>query len=304
MLASAIEYGLEGLVQCCVAYITEGLQVDTACEAIQAAITYNQDDLRDSCMDFIEKNTLDVRIGPLCSHFSATFQNALLHKANMSPMSCTACADGHVGVRCVGVRPITHRHRHHQNHNHHPHHTLPEYSSARHLAISPSRPIAASFAHSPNTAHWRSMSHEQVFKSPHYAELSEDTLAWILQSDRLQADEPEIYAAMREWGTVNMVVLERPMADVIASVVEHVRFPLLSTEQLTKIEVGWLSSLGSSLPGFNDGLHARGCPPPLTVLACVPGFSPRARTPCADLILPRRLLSRPRTTRRRTSRWH
>jgi len=134
VLASAIEYGLEGLVQCCVAYITEGLQVDTACEAIQAAITYNQDDLRDSCMDFIEKHTLDV------------------------------------------------------------------------------------------------------FKSPHYAELSEDTLAWILQSDRLQADEPEIYAAMREWGTVNMVVLERPMCDVIASVVEHVRFPLLSTEQLTKIE--------------------------------------------------------------------
>ena len=126
-----------------------------------------------------------------------------------------------------------------------------------------------------------------MFKSPHYAELSEDTLAWILQSDRLQADEPEIYAAMREWGTVNMVVLERPMADVIASVVGHVRFPLLSTEQLTKIEVGWLSSLGSSLPGFNDGLRARGCPPPLTVLAGVPGASPRARTPCADLILPR-----------------
>lgn len=134
VLASAIEYGLEGLVQCCVAYITNSLEVDTACEAIQAAITYNQDDLRDSCMEFIEVNTT------------------------------------------------------------------------------------------------------QVFKSPHYAELSEDTLAWILQSDRLQADEPEIYTAMREWGTVNMVVLEKPMAEVIAKVVEHVRFPLLSTDMLSKIE--------------------------------------------------------------------
>lgn len=134
VLASAIEYGLEGLVQCCVSYITDGLEVDTACEAIQAAITYNQDDLRDSCMTFIEANT------------------------------------------------------------------------------------------------------REVFKSPHYAELSEDTLAWILQSDNLQADETEIYAAMREWGTVNMVVLEKPMAEVIKNVVEFVRFPLLSTDQLSKIE--------------------------------------------------------------------
>lgn len=134
VLASAIEYGLEGLVQCCATYITDGLEVDTACEAIQAAITYNQDDLRDSCMQFIEKNT------------------------------------------------------------------------------------------------------KAIFKSPHYAELSEDTLAWILQSDKLTADEAEIYAAVREWGTVNMVVLEKPMQEVVEKVVEHIRFPLLSTEALTKIE--------------------------------------------------------------------
>lgn len=32
VLASAIEYGLEGLVHCCVDYITQRLTVDTACE--------------------------------------------------------------------------------------------------------------------------------------------------------------------------------------------------------------------------------------------------------------------------------
>lgn len=56
VLASAIEYGLEGLVSCCVKYISDP-NVDTVCEAIQAAITYNQEELRDTCMRFIETNT-------------------------------------------------------------------------------------------------------------------------------------------------------------------------------------------------------------------------------------------------------
>ena len=66
VLASAIEYGLEGLAQCCVEFISRGLKVDTACEAMQAAITYSQPQLRDMCMDFIEKNTT---VGPCtCSY--------------------------------------------------------------------------------------------------------------------------------------------------------------------------------------------------------------------------------------------
>eukprot|EP00040_Diaphanoeca_grandis_P043557 m.268431 g.268431 ORF g.268431 m.268431 type:complete len:284 (+) comp78466_c0_seq1:212-1063(+) len=134
VLASALEYGLEGLVQCSVTYILKGLHVDTACEAMQAAITYQQDNLRDGCMAFIEMNT------------------------------------------------------------------------------------------------------RAVFKSPRFAELSEETLAYILGSDNLQADEPEIFGAMKEWGTVNMVVLDKPLKDVIALVVENIRFPLLSKEFLSRIE--------------------------------------------------------------------
>lgn len=133
VLASAIEYGLEGLVSCCVKYISDP-NVDTVCEAIQAAITYNQEELRDTCMRFIETNTADI------------------------------------------------------------------------------------------------------FKSPHFAELSEDSLAYIIQSDNLQAGEKEIYDAIREWGTVNMVITEKSMREVLEKVIEHCRFPLFSKDELQEVE--------------------------------------------------------------------
>lgn len=133
VLASAIEYGLDGLVQCCVTYISDP-NVDTVCEAIQAAITYNQEELRDTCMKYIEANT------------------------------------------------------------------------------------------------------EDIFKSPHFAELSEESLSYIIQSDSLSASENSIYEAVREWGTVNMVITEKSMKEVVAKVIGHVRFPLFTTEQLSEAE--------------------------------------------------------------------
>lgn len=133
VLSSAIEYGLEGLVQCCVEYISDP-NVDTVCEAIQAAITYDQKELRNTCMAFIEQNTLEI------------------------------------------------------------------------------------------------------FKSPHFAELSEDTLAYILQSDQLQATETQIFEAVKEWGTVNMVITESSLKEVLAKVVRHVRFPMMSAEYLEGLE--------------------------------------------------------------------
>lgn len=133
VMASAIEYGLEGLVQCCVNFISEP-DKDTVCEAIQAAITYNQEDLRDNCMAFIEENTADI------------------------------------------------------------------------------------------------------FKSPHFAELSEDTLSYIIQSDKLQVTEDQIYQAVLEWGSVNMVIAEKSLASVLNKVVWHIRFPMLDQARLTDIE--------------------------------------------------------------------
>lgn len=133
VLASAIEYGLDGLVKCCVEFISDP-NVDTVCEAIQAAITYNQVELRDKCMAFIESNTRDI------------------------------------------------------------------------------------------------------FKSPHFAELSEQTLAHIIQSDGLTVEEGEIYEAVKEWGTVNMVITEKSMKEVLCNVLQHVRFPMLSQEALKDVE--------------------------------------------------------------------
>eukprot|EP00730_Choanoeca_flexa_P016894 TRINITY_DN8065_c0_g1_i1.p1 TRINITY_DN8065_c0_g1~~TRINITY_DN8065_c0_g1_i1.p1 ORF type:complete len:282 (+),score=72.93 TRINITY_DN8065_c0_g1_i1:86-931(+) len=57
VLASAIEYGLDGLASCCSNYIVDNLTVDTACSAMQAAIAYNQSELKATCLEFIEKNT-------------------------------------------------------------------------------------------------------------------------------------------------------------------------------------------------------------------------------------------------------
>ena len=44
-----------------------------------------------------------------------------------------------------------------------------------------------------------------VFKSQGFNELSEDALAFILQSDRLKMDEEEILEKVTEWATVNSV---------------------------------------------------------------------------------------------------
>lgn len=134
VLASAIEYGLDGLADCCSEFITKGLNVESACQSIQAAIAYNQNTLRDDCMDFIEANTA------------------------------------------------------------------------------------------------------AVFRSSHFAELSHETLAYILQSDRLQVDEAEVLRAVKEWASVNAVVGASSMAETLKGVIEHVRFPLLSASALKRVE--------------------------------------------------------------------
>lgn len=134
VLASAIEYNLESLAKCCVQFLTSGIKIETACEAMQAAITYNQTELRDTCMVFIEQNT------------------------------------------------------------------------------------------------------QAVFKSRAFVEMSEDTLAFILQSDNLQINERDVLAAVKEWATVNSVVSGKTESAVAARVIENVRFALLDGDTLAKFE--------------------------------------------------------------------
>lgn len=64
VLASAVEYGLEGLIDCCVNFLSSHLKVDTACEAMQAASTYKQKGLQATCIAFIEQNTRKIFASP------------------------------------------------------------------------------------------------------------------------------------------------------------------------------------------------------------------------------------------------
>ena len=50
------------IFQLCVNYLVHNLSVNSACEAMQAAATYNLEELREDSMIYIEKNT---QVSPL-----------------------------------------------------------------------------------------------------------------------------------------------------------------------------------------------------------------------------------------------
>ncbi|XP_041064470.1 BTB/POZ domain-containing protein 19-like isoform X1 [Carcharodon carcharias] len=60
VLTSAVEYGLDELQRLCVDYINSTLTVESACEALQAAVTYRQTDMKDKCLAFIEGHTKSI----------------------------------------------------------------------------------------------------------------------------------------------------------------------------------------------------------------------------------------------------
>ena len=76
----------------------------------------------------------------------------------------------------------------------------------------------------------------QVLKSSGMAELSAPTLAYILQSNHLRASEEELLEAVEKWGAVNSAVGQQSLASVLKPVIGHIRFPLLKTETLKRIE--------------------------------------------------------------------
>ena len=47
---------------------------------------------------------------------------------------------------------------------------------------------------------------QEVFKSRGFNEMSEDAVAFVLQSDRLRMDEADILEKVTEWATVNSVI--------------------------------------------------------------------------------------------------
>ncbi|CAH1773514.1 unnamed protein product [Owenia fusiformis] len=77
---------------------------------------------------------------------------------------------------------------------------------------------------------------QNVFKSKSFHEMSEEALSVVLQSDRLMMDEPDVIDCVREWATVNSVVMGKSMSEVARKVVYHLRIPLLTPEELHALE--------------------------------------------------------------------
>ena len=48
-----------------------------------------------------------------------------------------------------------------------------------------------------------------MFKSRTFVEMSEECLSYVLQSDKLKADESEVLNAVKEWSTVNAVRIRK-----------------------------------------------------------------------------------------------
>lgn len=78
---------------------------------------------------------------------------------------------------------------------------------------------------------------ENVFRTKGFHELSEEALALLLQSDKLMMDELEILSAVREWATVNSVVLSKSVSEIAQNVIQYVRLALLTPEELKQVEL-------------------------------------------------------------------
>ncbi|XP_033738145.1 BTB/POZ domain-containing protein 19-like [Pecten maximus] len=134
MLATSLEYGLDELRRLSSEYLVENLSVQNAPECLQAAVTYNQDELREHIIVFIDEHT------------------------------------------------------------------------------------------------------DNVFKSKGFQELSEDAMVELLGSDGLQMDELDIFNFVKDWATVNAVVLNKPVSEVARKVIPRVRLALMASSEIEEIE--------------------------------------------------------------------
>ncbi|XP_013397826.1 BTB/POZ domain-containing protein 19 [Lingula anatina] len=77
---------------------------------------------------------------------------------------------------------------------------------------------------------------ENIFKTKGFHEMSEEAISYVMTSDKLDIDEVDVISAVREWATVNSVVIGKPITEVSKSVAQHIRLPLLSPDELTEVE--------------------------------------------------------------------
>ena len=76
----------------------------------------------------------------------------------------------------------------------------------------------------------------EVMRTDGFQELSAEALAAFLRGDSLNADEMEIFNAVKKWCRSSSIVTGRLMKEIAAPIISLVRLPLFSPEELTKIE--------------------------------------------------------------------
>lgn len=88
IMAASIEYGLDGLTKLSVRYMRNSLNVDTVCEYLQAALTYNQMTLFEECLGFIELHTTEVFKSPSFNELSDDALAAILTSDRLKMDEC------------------------------------------------------------------------------------------------------------------------------------------------------------------------------------------------------------------------
>ncbi|XP_076809731.1 BTB/POZ domain-containing protein 19-like [Clavelina lepadiformis] len=134
VMSLAMEYGLDGLRRLCARYLLDGLNVETACDVLQASVIHAQPDMLQKALDFTMRNGQDV------------------------------------------------------------------------------------------------------MKTEGFQQLSTESLGAFLRGDSLNADEMDILNAVRRWSKNNASVTGRHVKELASPVIPLVRLPLLTPEELTKVE--------------------------------------------------------------------
>jgi len=75
-----------------------------------------------------------------------------------------------------------------------------------------------------------------VVKTNRFQELSAEALGALLRGDNLELDELDVLNAVRRWSRSNAIVANRPPREIAAPVIPLVRLPLLSPDELKKVE--------------------------------------------------------------------
>ncbi|CAL1546847.1 unnamed protein product [Lymnaea stagnalis] len=76
----------------------------------------------------------------------------------------------------------------------------------------------------------------EILKTKSFLEISEDTLVSIVRSSRLTMDEIDLYKAVKEWAKFSSAVNGKQPHEVARDAVKHLRLPLVSPDELKKLE--------------------------------------------------------------------